>query len=353
MIVPSPYHSAHLTTILHFKLAMPPKCPPTYVFAKKHDKGQGKGRGKGKTKRPRGPRPSEMQSACINKALRNVDLSGVAGVIAADQQLTEFRCRMKSMEGLTLGEMFSIHLPRIDTALHYRGLEKAVGAQLELANAAQTVLTALGMQSAVSLSSSGSVLAVEAVENIVQEVDENIVQELLKKLPPKELAMGKYKAETEVVYVFKHRQKPFLKVGKFVISESRPSVLQRLSDGRDLDRLAHPLELNGLMDQQHFELICAVPFMYSRAENLIHNSPATKRINSTEFHPYSQLPAILQKMVEVYERNLAAVKHNLALLDVGPPPAVPKAAAVRKRKPKPKREYKVDWGNSLTKKLRG
>ena len=65
---------------------MPPKCyakgkalamPPKWVYAK----------GKAPKKRVV-PKPRESQAACIDDVLKNMDLSKVAGVTAADEQLT-------------------------------------------------------------------------------------------------------------------------------------------------------------------------------------------------------------------------------------------------------------------------
>jgi hypothetical protein len=60
------------------------------------------------------------------------------------------------------------------------------------------------------------------------------------------------------------------------------------------------------MEQQYFELICAVPFMYNRAEKLIHDSPATKRIRMqpvTARLPPSTSSSAVAKGVEAGRRE--------------------------------------------------
>jgi hypothetical protein len=165
------------------------------------------------------------------------------------------------------------------------------------------------------------------------------VADLLEKLP-KNLP---YKDGTELVYIFCHTRLPFLKVGKFVIPPGG-SVLDRFKN-KDLDRISHPAALDGQMKAKLFELIAAVPFCYGRVECKLHNSPSTKRIDSTEFHDANQLQALLQMLSECYKRNLEIVEGNLKLLKpVELPPAMSPVALTASLGKKIRKGKKVKKG---------
>ena len=160
------------------------------------------------------------------------------------------------------------------------------------------------------------------------------VKELLQKLPSKDLI---YPKGAEVVYIFKHKQLPYLKVGKYVIRES--GLAKDRFQNRNLDNIAHPHALRGLMREELFELVAAAPFCYDRVEMRLHDSKATMRIiekrhddkgkgimtHKTEFHPTEQLPALLQAIIAFYEENKQIAKEVLQLVE--PPIHAPLTAA--------------------------
>ena len=282
--------------------------PPKWAFMKKKGKfgkgknGKGKGKGSAAVKKVIPPRPVETQSSCLDPALRQLDISSAPGVISS-LGLDSWRCKLRGLEGLPLADVFASYMPRIDTAIEFNRRGTASPPQQSLAEAAQRVLDVLGQTATPALH----------------------VDALLEKLPSKDLP---YKDGTEVVYIFRHTRLPFLKVGKFVIPPGG-CVLDRFKN-RELDRISHPSALNGQMKAELFELVAAVPFCYGRVELKMHNSPATKRIDSTEFHDACQLPALLQMLLECFERNLEIVKGNLQLLGLALPaaPVTPAKAPV-------------------------
>ena len=172
------------------------------------------------------------------------------------------------------------------------------------------------------------------------------VKEMLQKLPSKDLT---YPKGTEVVYIFKHKQLPYLKVGKYVIRDS--GLAKDRFENRNLDNIAHPDALQGLMQKELFELVAAAPFCYDRVEMRLRDSKATPRIiekrddavkgkgkskgatiHKTEFHPLEQLPQLLQALVAFYEENKQIAKDVLQLVEPSIP-APPSAIVEREAAP--------------------
>ena len=107
---------------------------------------KGKSFGKGvKGKVDIHPRQAELQSRCINDSLRALDVDAALAVIASDPELSSFQCSLRGFDKLSLSEMFQLHLPRVDTAIHFAGQNKASKSQLELATASLQVMTKLGV----------------------------------------------------------------------------------------------------------------------------------------------------------------------------------------------------------------
>ena len=172
------------------------------------------------------------------------------------------------------------------------------------------------------------------------------VKKLLQKLPSKDLI---YPKGTEVVYIFKHKQLPYLKVGKYVIRES--GLAKDRFQNRNLDNIAHPHALRGLMHEELFELVAAAPFCYDRVEMRLHDSKTTMRIiekrhddkgkgtmtHKTEFHPTEQLPALLQAIIAFYEENKQIAKDVLQLVEPSIPAPLTAATVEQEAVPEPVR----------------